>query len=144
MWCNRLKVNENRFIHHNISVSLFSLLYHGIKCLVLIQELKEKLMASNDISHPSPPAPIDPVIQITLPVSTKLTRDNFLTWQSQIEPILHGFGLTKFVNASVLPPNKNSLIDGVSSTNPAFSAWYKQDRFLLGWFRTTITEGILS
>lgn len=101
-------------------------------------------MASSAISNPTPPTAIDPVIHITLPVSTKLTRENFLTWRSQIEPILDGFGLSKFLDSAVSPPEKNLLLNGVLSTNPLSSAWYQQDRFLLGWLCTTITEGILS
>lgn len=97
----------------------------------------------NSQTLPSPPAPIEPVIHITLPVSTKLDRDNFLTWRSQIEPILDGFGLTKYLDSAVSPPSQLLVVNGVSSPNPAFQAWHKQDRFLLGWLRTTITEGVL-
>lgn len=93
---------------------------------------------------PSPPIPIESVIQITLPVSTKLDRNNFLSWKSQIEPIIDGFGLTSFLDPTVLPPAETLITDGVSKPNLVFQAWRKQDRFLLGWLRTSMTEGVLA
>lgn len=97
-------------------------------------------------AHPPPPPlpPMDLVNQITIPVSTKLDRQNFLTWKSQIEPIIDGFGLSRFLAADVSPPVKMLTVNGVSSSNPAFLAWYTQDRFLLGWLRSSISEGVLS
>lgn len=102
-------------------------------------------MASNSTtSLAPPPSPMDSVIQISIPVSTKLDRQNFLTWKSQIEPIINGFGLSRFLSPDISPPAKDITVDGVSRSNPAYLPWYMQDRFLLGWLRSSVSEGVLS
>lgn len=98
-------------------------------------------MANGTVSTlPSP----DPVVQITIPVSIKLDRNNFLTWRSQIEPIIDGFGLAPYLNASVTIPDKKVQVAGQLVVNPVFLTWHKQDRLLLGWLRSTITGTVLS
>lgn len=97
-------------------------------------------------SQPTPPSPIlnDGVIQITIPVSTKLVRDNFLTWKSEIEPIINEFGLSHHLDTSVSPPARNLVIEGVPQINLSFLSWDKQDQILLRWLRSSITEPVLS
>jgi hypothetical protein len=34
-----------------------------------------------------------PIVEITISISTKLDHTNFLTWKSQIKPIVHEYGL---------------------------------------------------
>lgn len=101
-------------------------------------------MASNEVSQPAPPTLLDPVMHITLPISTKLTCENFLTWRSQIEPILDGFDLSRFLDSAVSLPDKNITSACVSFPNSGFQTWHRQDRFLQGWLRTTITKGVLA
>lgn len=86
----------------------------------------------------------DSVIQITTPVSTKLDRDNFLTWKSQIEPIINGFDLSHHIDDSSQPLTKSLVIGDVSQANPRFLSWQKQDQLLLKWLRSTISSPILS
>lgn len=38
--------------------------------------------------------PIDSLVTLTIPISTKLTQTNFLTWKSQILPIIRDHKLT--------------------------------------------------
>lgn len=85
----------------------------------------------------------DAVIQITIPLSTKLDQDNFLTWRYQVEPIIHGFDLSHHIDNSP-PPEKLLTMEGVSTSNPRFPLWNKQDQFLLTWLRSTISKPILS
>lgn len=77
-----------------------------------------------------------------LPISTKLTRANFLAWKSQILPALHGHGLYQYLVDS--PPAPNLTVDGVQSANPAYFRWYKQDQLLLSWIRSSLSESILN
>jgi hypothetical protein len=84
------------------------------------------------------------VVHISIPVSSKLDRTNFLTWRSQIEPIVDGFGLTRHLDASpVMSPRQISSNSQLVS-NPEFTTWHMQDRLLLGWFRSTIIAVVLA
>jgi hypothetical protein len=47
----------------------------------------------------------DSIIPLQFPISTKLNHSNFLTWKSQIEPVVHGFKLTKFLEEA--PPERH-------------------------------------
>ena len=84
----------------------------------------------------------DPIVIINVPISTKLTRTNFLAWQSQILPVLHGFGLHKYITTSSPAPNITSST-GVVSTNPLASPWRKQDQIILAWLRSSLSETLL-
>jgi gag-polypeptide of LTR copia-type len=83
------------------------------------------------------------IIPLQFPISTKLNHSNFLTWKSQIEPIVHGFKLTNFLEDA--PPARQIQTDaGTTVLNPAFSNWECQDQLLLGWIRSSLTETILA
>jgi hypothetical protein len=84
------------------------------------------------------------VVHISIPVSTKLDRTNFLTWRSQIEPIVDGYGLTRHLETSSAIPSRQIDTGDQSIPNPEFTLWHMQDRLLLGWLRTTISAAILT
>jgi gag-polypeptide of LTR copia-type len=84
------------------------------------------------------------VVHISIPVSTKLDRTNFLTWRSQIEPIVDGYGLTRHLEASPAIPSRQLVTGDQSIPNPEFTLWHMQDRLLLGWLRSTISTAILA
>lgn len=83
------------------------------------------------------------VVLINHPISMKLDRDNYLSWQSQIIPILHGYGLYQFLHDAP-PSHMITSGDGTSVTNAAYSIWYHQDQILLGWLQSSLTGPILS
>jgi hypothetical protein len=61
------------------------------------------------------------IILLNLPIATKLNRTNFLVWQSQIVPLLHGYDLFKFVDyLSPSPPNPTITSDNTIVLNPAY------------------------
>lgn len=84
-----------------------------------------------------PIIPTESLIFLNIPISTKLNRTNYLTWKSQIEPILYGYGLHRFLTST--PPSPNITINGQSCSNPD----HKQDQILLGWLRSSLSETIL-
>jgi hypothetical protein len=90
-------------------------------------------MASFDSSTstftPTPSTPSLPMIHISIPVSIKLDRTNFLTWRSQIEPIMDGYGLTKHLDSSIAAGPHQISIDGQLISNPEFHTWHMQDHF---------------
>lgn len=83
----------------------------------------------------------DPLVILHLPVSTRLTRTNFLAWKSQIIPLLHGHKLQKYLISS--PPPDSIVLDGKSVTNPAHDHWCQQDQLILAWLRSSLSESIL-
>ncbi|KAJ3697958.1 hypothetical protein LUZ61_001663 [Rhynchospora tenuis] len=84
---------------------------------------------------------MDSIVPLTIPISTKLSQNNYLTWKSQILPILHGYYLTKYITS--LPPNPAiTTSDNQISPNPDFAPWHRQDQLLLGWLLSSLTEVI--
>lgn len=102
------------------------------------------MAANSDVTSASTQTGTDPVIQINIPVSTKLDRQNFLTWRSQIEPIIDRFGISQYLDPLFTPPAQQIKVGEVLTSNPAFLTWYRQDRLLLGWLRSSITGPVLS
>lgn len=94
-------------------------------------------------SDPAPPPSSGSVVHISIPISLKLDRSNFLTWRSQVEPIITGFGLFHHLDESVTLPSQFLVTNGVSSTNPAYAPWLMQDQLLLGWLRASIFGTVL-
>ena len=98
---------------------------------------------SSTISAPISSTPDHHLVMLTLPISTKLDRDNYLSWQSQIVPLLHAYGLYRFLETAP-PPLTLPTQTGISQTNPAWLPWYQQDQMLLGWLRSSLTREILA
>ncbi|XXG59212.1 hypothetical protein AAC387_Pa04g1333 [Persea americana] len=84
---------------------------------------------------------------ITILVSVKLDKGNYLLWHSQFEPILYGSDLYKFVDGSSQCLEqflKDSTGKETSNINPAFTAWRKQDQMLVSWLKATLAELVLA
>lgn len=99
--------------------------------------------SSQPLPHPLSTSTTEPIILLNHPISTKLTRTNFLAWQPQILPILHGYGLNRFIEPSPPPPELLTDSTGRTSPNPAFLPWTKQDQIVLGWLRSSLSETLL-
>jgi hypothetical protein len=84
------------------------------------------------------------MIHISIPVSIKLDRKNFLTWRSQIEPIVDGYNITKHLDSSASAPPRQIIINNQPIANPEFTTWNMQDHLLLGWLHSTMTGAVLS
>ncbi|OVA16053.1 hypothetical protein BVC80_8993g8 [Macleaya cordata] len=94
--------------------------------------------ASTPSSSSSPSFPFSQPHQI---ITVKLDRSNFLLWHAQFLPFLQGYDLEGYVDGSnPCPPQK--LNNG--SPNPAHSTWRKQDKILLGWLMSSLTDYVLS
>jgi hypothetical protein len=72
------------------------------------------------------------MIHISIPVSIKMDHTNFLTWRSQIEPIVDAYGLTKHLDPSAIASPRQITVDNQPLANPEFATWHMQDRLLLG------------
>jgi gag-polypeptide of LTR copia-type len=85
-----------------------------------------------------------PLVMLSLPISTKLDRENYLSWQSQIVPLLHAYGLFRFLEANSSPPLTVLTNTGAIQPNPAYLPWYKKDQMLLEWLRSSLTREVLA
>lgn len=99
---------------------------------------------ADDTAQPPEPPLLPPpttIIPLNFPIATKLNQTNYLTWKSQVQPILHGFNLTRFLEEP--PPEKTVRSDaGQISINPDFHPWNCQDQMIIGWIRSSLTETI--
>jgi gag-polypeptide of LTR copia-type len=87
------------------------------------------------IQSPSQTSPI----LLNLPIATKLNRGNYLTWKSQIEPLLHGYQLYKYITIQSPTPTVTDNA-GLLKINPDYIPWHQQDQLILGWLRSSLTE----
>ncbi|KAJ1685430.1 hypothetical protein LUZ63_016820 [Rhynchospora breviuscula] len=85
-----------------------------------------------------------PMVFLNLPIHTKLSRSNFLAWRSQIEPLLHAYGLSSFITSPALSPSAVHPVTGQVQLNPDYLSWYKQDQMILAWLRTSLSESVLA
>ncbi|KAK1668781.1 hypothetical protein QYE76_056940 [Lolium multiflorum] len=72
-----------------------------------------------------------------LAVSEKLTRSNYLLWQSQVLPPIRGARLTSFLDTKTDAPPETITVekDGKPSqeANPAYDAWVATDQQVSRW-----------
>ncbi|KAD3067509.1 hypothetical protein E3N88_35389 [Mikania micrantha] len=69
---------------------------------------------------------------VHFPSSLKLLSNNYLGWKTQVEAILHGLDLFKFIDGSHPPPLPTTDETGRSTPHSDFQAWFRQDRLLFG------------
>jgi gag-polypeptide of LTR copia-type len=70
----------------------------------------------------------------------KLTTSNYLAWQAQVLPIIHGYNLSKFIESS--PPSSITSTTGQFEVNPEYLQWRRQDQLFLGWLRSSLTDSM--
>ncbi|KAL4591014.1 hypothetical protein LXL04_003962 [Taraxacum kok-saghyz] len=79
---------------------------------------------------------------VNFPSSLKLSSTNYLSWKTQIEALLHGLDLYKFINGTHLPP-KPTATNGVSTPHADYPAWFRQDRLLFGALVGTLSPALV-
>lgn len=87
------------------------------------------------------------LLNVNITNVTKLTASNFLMWSRQVHALLDGYNLAGFLDGSSVIPPATLAVDGVTSANPDYVLWKRQDRLiysaLLGAITVTI-QPILS
>jgi hypothetical protein len=88
-----------------------------------------------------------PSLNIT--ISEKLTRENFLLWQTQVMPEIYGVQLYGYLDGSIEAPEKEMTVkdkDGVETTipNPAYGRWVAQDQSVLGFLVRNMSREVLT
>lgn len=77
-------------------------------------------------------------------VSIKLDSNNFLSWKQQVEGIIRGHKLQRFLVNPTIPPRFLTTVDReVGSVNPAYTEWEQQDSLLFTWLLSTLSDTLL-
>ncbi|CAJ2655908.1 unnamed protein product [Trifolium pratense] len=100
---------------------------------------------SRSIANPYEPS--KPFACITLSGVTKLLPTNYLNWKLQVEAFLDGFDLLKYTDGSFPAPTATittTVTPPVTSPNPAFQTWRRQDRLIYGAILTTLSDEVAS
>lgn len=61
---------------------------------------------------------------------TKLTASNYIMWSRQVHALLHGYGLTQYLDATKAAPAREITVNDVASVNPEYEAWSRQDQLI--------------
>lgn len=87
-----------------------------------------------------------PSSQVKLPhlISVKLDDKNFKQWKQQIDGVVRGHRLQRFVTVPVIPPPPSSGSDSsLHDANSRYSNWEQQDALICTWLLSTISDSIL-
>src|ERR1044072_4964774 len=77
-------------------------------------------------------------------LSIKLNEKNFSSWKQQIEGVLRGRDLHRFVQNPTIPQKYLSDDDRIlENVNPLYRDWEKQDSLLFSWMLSSLSESIL-
>jgi hypothetical protein len=97
------------------------------------------------LAPPSIKAMKNPLAGLT--VSEKLTRSNYLLWQSQVLPAIRSNRLMSFIDEKAQPPPETITVqkDGASvkEENPDYEVWVATDQQVLSYLVNTLSPDIL-
>lgn len=74
--------------------------------------------------------PQSTLLSVNMSSVTKLTHQNYLMWRHQVRALLEGHELHQFIDGFGVAPAPTIQADGVTSPNPAYAPWRRQDRLL--------------
>ncbi|KAL1186959.1 hypothetical protein V6Z11_A01G214800 [Gossypium hirsutum] len=94
-----------------------------------------------DNSFSNPLDPNNPLTIVTIQNSIKLNFTNYISWKIQIESILIGYELFKFIDGTHPCPPKTT--NNTTSINPAYQTWLQQDKLLFGALVGTISQNLV-
>ena len=87
-------------------------------------------------------------ISFTIPVSEKLTQDNFLVWRAQVLPAVRATRLVGILDGSSAEPSPMIQVEKLDKStekveNPAYVQWITQDQQVLSYLLSSMTKEIL-
>ena len=79
----------------------------------------------------------------------KLTNNNYLLWRYQVVATINANDLEDLIDSSKAPPNLIMInIDSdqtvITTPNPQFQIWRRNDQQLMSWLLSTLSEEVLS
>lgn len=70
------------------------------------------------------------LLNVNMSNVTKLTSTNFLMWRRQVHALLDGYDLAGYVDGSIEEPHTTVTVHGVTSPNPEYKLWKRQDKLI--------------
>ena len=70
------------------------------------------------------------LLSVNMTNIVKLTATNYLVWSRQVHALLDGYELASYLDESAPKPEPTITVDDVTSTNPAFTLWKRQDKLI--------------
>ena len=100
---------------------------------------------SSDSNATSIPLSAMPGLTQIPPISVKLSDENFLIWQQQVEIAVWGYRLESYLSeeADSPPMMVPGTTQGTMVENPEFKTWQRQYRRLAGWILSSLSESAL-
>ncbi|CAA7043636.1 unnamed protein product [Microthlaspi erraticum] len=82
------------------------------------------------------------LLNVNMTNVTKLTTTNYLMWSRQVHALLDGYDLASYINGSTTAPSATVTNGDITSANPEYTHWIRQDKLvysgLLGVISPTI------
>jgi hypothetical protein len=72
----------------------------------------------------------------------KLSPSNYLSWRAQFHTLLVGYDLLGYLDGSLACPLRSVVTNGISTVNPAYTFWLRQDQLLLHAIIASVSESI--
>ncbi|XP_010490303.1 PREDICTED: uncharacterized protein LOC104768061 [Camelina sativa] len=82
------------------------------------------------------------LLTINMTNVTKLIGTNFLMWSRQVYALLDGYDLTGYLDNTVEVPPLTRTVAGVTSDNPDYKIWKRQDRLIYSALLGAITVSV--
>jgi hypothetical protein len=81
---------------------------------------------------------------LSIPISEKLTKTNYLLWRAQVMPALREAQFKGLLTSDDMLPAKQIIVMNddkmtTSTTNPAYVAWVARDQAVLGYLLSSLT-----
>lgn len=89
---------------------------------------------------PNSEDPTKPFIFINIHNTIKLTSTIYLSWKMQVQAILIGHDLYKYVDGTLTSPSPTITTENVAKPNPEFIFWTRQDKLLFGALVGTLSQ----
>lgn len=70
------------------------------------------------------------ILNVNMTNVTILTSSNFLMWSRQVHALLDGYDLAGYIDGSSVAPSSTVTLNGLVSSNPAYTLWKRQDKLI--------------
>ncbi|KAD4584315.1 hypothetical protein E3N88_21916 [Mikania micrantha] len=86
---------------------------------------------------------INNLTMVSFPTTLKLTSTNYLGWKTQIEALLHGLNLYRFIDGTCPAPTPTTAADGSTTPHKDYEQWFRQDQLLFGALVGSLSPAIV-
>jgi hypothetical protein len=85
---------------------------------------------------------------LSILVSEKLTRENYLLWRAQVLPAIRVAQFEGFLDGSEIEPPKKLMVEKDSKkmevANPDYVTWHVRDQYVLTYLVTSLSREVLA